>query len=39
MEHPHAVLQTLHKANEALYEKLMDLEVSQSERCVIKESS
>jgi len=27
-----AVLQTLHKANDALFEKLMDLEVSQSER-------
>lgn len=31
-DHPHAVLQTLHKANENLYEKLMDLEVSASER-------
>ena len=29
---PHAVPQTLHKANEALYEKLMDLEISSSER-------
>jgi len=28
----HAVLQQLHKANEALYEKLMDLEISSSER-------
>lgn len=27
-----AVLQTLHKANDTLFEKLMDLEVSQSER-------
>jgi len=31
-DHPHALLQTLHKANEALYEKLMDLEISASER-------
>ncbi|KAL1499335.1 hypothetical protein AB1Y20_011542 [Prymnesium parvum] len=31
-EHPHAVLQTLHKANEALYEKLMGLEITQAER-------
>ena len=28
----YAVLQTLHKANDALYEKLMDLEISSSER-------
>jgi len=31
-EQPHAVVQTLHKANDALYERLMDLEVSSSER-------
>ena len=31
-EQPYAVIQMLHKANEALYEKLMDLEVSSSER-------
>jgi len=31
-EHPHAVLQMLHKANDALYEKLLDMEMSQSER-------
>jgi hypothetical protein len=31
-EQPYAVIQSLHKANDALYEKLMDLEVSSSER-------
>ena len=31
-DQPYAAIQTLHKANEALYEKLMDLEVSSSER-------
>ena len=31
-EQPYAMIQTLHKANEALYEKLMDMEVSSSER-------
>jgi hypothetical protein len=31
-ENPVAVLQALHRANDALYEKLMDQEVSQSER-------
>lgn len=31
-ENPVAILQTLHKANDALFERLMDLEVSQSER-------
>lgn len=31
-EQPYAVIQALHKANDALYENLMDLEVSASER-------
>merc|ERR1719424_2273795 len=31
-DQPYAVIQNLHKANEALYEKLMDLEISSSER-------
>jgi len=31
-EQPYAIIQQLHKANEALYEKLMDNEVSASER-------
>ena len=32
MENPTATTTMLHKANDALYEKLMDLEVSSSER-------
>ena len=32
VENPVVVLQSLHRANDALYETLMDLEVSQSER-------
>ena len=31
-EQPYAVIQNLHKANDALFEKLMDLEMSASER-------
>ena len=31
-EQPYAIIQTLHRANDVLYEKLMDLEVSSSER-------
>jgi len=31
-ENPLAILQSLHRANDALYDTLMDLEVSQSER-------
>lgn len=31
-EQPYAIIQTLHRANDYLYEKLMDLEISSSER-------
>ena len=31
-ELPYTVIQALHRANDTLYEKLMDLEISSSER-------